>query len=44
MNTIFNYDVYIIKYLNMPVGTYLIRTKNNKFVVDDGKQEIFIAK
>jgi hypothetical protein len=44
LNTICNYDEYIIPYLNMPVGTYLIRTKNNKFVVDDGKQEIFIAK
>lgn len=44
LNTIRDYDEAIIPYLYMPVGTYLIRTKDNKFVVDDGSQEIFMTK
>jgi len=44
LNTICNYDESIIPYLDMPVGTHLIKTKNNKFIIDDGKQEIFMTK
>ena len=44
LNTICNYDESIIPYLNMPIGTYLIKTKDNRFIVDDGNQEIFITK
>lgn len=44
LNTICNYDRAIIPYLNMPIGTYLIKTKENKFIVDDGTKEIFMTK
>ncbi len=44
LNTICNYDESIIPYLNMPIGTCLIKTKDNNFIIDDGTQEIFITK
>lgn len=44
LNTICNYDELIIPYLNMPIGTVLIKTKNNEFIIDDKTQEIFITK
>lgn len=37
LNTICNYDQDIIPYLNLPVGTHLIRTDNGKFIEDDGR-------
>lgn len=44
LNTICNYDPAIIPYLHSPIGTYLIRTKDRKFIIDDGTQEIYIEK
>lgn len=44
LNTICNYDELIISYLNMPIGTILIRTENNEFIIDDKTQEIFVTK
>lgn len=40
INTICNYDPDIIPYLGSPVGTYLIRAANGKFIEDDGSMEI----
>lgn len=40
LNTVCNYDKDIIPYLNLPIGTHLIRVNNGKFVEDDGLQEI----
>lgn len=44
LNTICNYDPDILPYLHMPIGTYLIRTKDGKFIVDDGSQPIQFEK
>lgn len=44
LNTLCNYDSDIIPYLHMPIGTYLIRTKNGKFIPDDGTHEIIFEK
>lgn len=44
LNTICNYDPDIIPYLKSPIGTHLIRTNDNKFVIDDGSQSIFFGK
>ena len=41
LNTICNYDQDIIPYLNLPVGTHLIRTENGKFIDDDGRSIVF---
>lgn len=40
INTICNYDPDIIPYLESPVGTYLIRAANGKFIEDDGSMDI----
>lgn len=40
LNTVCNYDPDIIPYLRYPVGTYLIRTADGKFIEDDGSQAI----
>lgn len=44
LNTICNYDPDIIPYLNSPVGTYLIRTSDGKFIPDDGTLPICMEK
>lgn len=44
INTICNYDSDIIPYLHLPVGTYLIRTKEGKFIADDGTLPIYMEK
>ncbi len=44
INTICNYDPDIIPYLKSPVGTYLIRTENGKFIEDDGSQAIYFER
>ena len=44
LNTICNYDQDIIPYLNLPVGTHLIRTAGGKFIEDDGSQPIRFEK
>ena len=44
LNTICNYDEVIMKYLEAPLNTYLIRISENEFIVDDGQSEIFISK
>lgn len=44
LNTICNYDPDIIPYLHLPIGTYLIRVKGGKFIVDDGSQPIFFER
>ncbi len=44
LNTICNYDHDIIPYLNSPVGTYLIRTSDGKFIPDDGTLPICTEK
>lgn len=41
LNTVCNYDQDIIPYLNLPVGTHLIRTDNGKFIEDDGQAIVF---
>ena len=44
INTICNYDPDILPYLHLPIGTYLIRTKEGKFIPDDGSQAIWFEK
>lgn len=44
INTICNYDPEIIPYLHSKIGTHLIRTKEGKFIVDDGTQQIYMEK
>ncbi|MCH5192776.1 MAG: DUF2185 domain-containing protein [Oscillospiraceae bacterium] len=44
LNTICNYDKDIIPYLDSPIGTYLMRTPDNIFVVDDNTQPIYMEK
>lgn len=44
LNTICNYDKDIIPYLDLPIGTSLIRTSDNKFVADDQSQPIHMEK
>ena len=44
LNTICNYDSDIIPYLNSPIGTYLIRTKDGIFIIDDGTESIYFKK
>ena len=44
LNTICNYDKDIIPYLEMEIGTYLIRTSKNQFVIDDKTQAIWMEK
>lgn len=44
LNTICNYDEAIIKYLDAPIGTYLIRINEDEFIVDDEQSEIFMSK
>lgn len=44
INTICNYDPDIISYLNAPIGTYLIRTEEGKFIEDDGTKPIYMEK
>lgn len=44
INTICNYDEDIIPYLYMPIGTCLIRTKDGKFIEDDGTKAIHMEK
>lgn len=44
LNTICNYDPDIIPYLDSPIGTFLIRTADNQFVVDDQTQPIYMEK
>ena len=42
LNTICNYDPDIIKYLDYPIGTALIRISRNEFEIDKNDKEIFI--
>lgn len=44
LNTICNYDQDIIKYLELSIGTYLIRINSLEFLEDDGQTEIHIEK
>ena len=44
IHTICNYDPEIIPYLNAPIGTYLIRTEEGKFIVDDEAKPIIMVK
>lgn len=44
LNTICNYDCDIIPYLHSAVGTYLLRTEEGTFIVDDGTKEICMVK
>lgn len=44
INTICNYDPDIIKYLNSPVGTALIRISEHEFEIDKGDKPIYFAK
>lgn len=41
LNTICNYDQDIIPYLNLPVGTQLIRTEGGIFLEDNGQSIVF---
>ena len=42
LNTICNYDPDIIKYLDYPIGTALIRISRNEFEIDKNDKEIFM--
>ena len=42
LNTICNYDPDIIKYLEYPIGTALIRISRNEFEIDKQDKEIFM--
>lgn len=44
LNTICNYDEATIKYLDAPIGTYLIRINEDEFIVDDEQSKIFMSK
>lgn len=44
LNTICNFDKAIIPYLDSPVGTFLIRTPDHRFIVDDQTKPIFMEK
>ena len=44
LNTICNYDSDIIPYLEMEIGTVLIRTEGGKFVPDDRTQAVRMEK
>ncbi|WP_166083274.1 DUF2185 domain-containing protein [Erysipelothrix anatis] len=43
LNTVCNYDQDIIPYLTAPVGTHLIRTENDLFIVDDEQSGIVMS-
>ena len=44
INTICNYDPDIIKYLNSPIGTVLIRVSEHEFEIDNKNKQIYFAK
>ncbi len=44
LNTMCNYDEVIIKYLDAPLNTYLIRISDDEFEIDDGTKEIYMSK
>ncbi len=44
INTICNYDLDIIKYLNLPIGTALIRVSEHEFEIDNKNKQIYFAK
>lgn len=44
LNTICNYDENIIPYLDMEVGSVLIRISESEFMVDDQSQAIFMMR
>lgn len=44
INTICNYDPDIIPYLNLPIGTALIRISEHEFEIDKGDKAIYFAK
>lgn len=44
LNTICNYDMDIIPYLNYPVGSSFIRIDSNSFEADDRTKEIYYEK
>lgn len=44
INTICNYDPDIIPYLHSPIGACFIRTKDGKFINDDGTAPIHMEK
>lgn len=44
LNTICNYDPDIIPYLDLPIGTVLIRIENHKFEIDNQDKEIIMEK
>lgn len=44
LNTICNYDSDIIPYLDLPIGTALIRIEGHKFEIDNQDKEIIMEK
>lgn len=44
INTICNYDPDIIPYLNLPIGTVLIRISEHEFEIDNGDKPIYVTK
>lgn len=44
INTICNYDPDIIPYLNLPIGTALIRISEHEFEIDKGDKAIYFTK
>lgn len=44
LNTICNYDPDIIPYLDLPIGTALIRIEGHKFEIDNQDKEIIMEK
>lgn len=44
LNTVCNYDPDIIQYLDLPVGTVLIRISEHEFEIDKCNKEIFTQK
>lgn len=44
INTLCNYDVCVIPYLDAPYGSSYIRVDDKEFALDDGEREIYIAK